>query len=447
MKDKDTIVRNYILQQLEDGTLEAGDKLLAARAISAQINVSFAKVQQGIEKLVQDGVLETVPRQGTFVQKDWQKRILQTNFCAFKPRQELPWLKGLSDIFAKRLPQLRISPEFKKSVFELRTTLAIQSDRDEYMDLAEIFDKCYPDKSIFFKHPFKTFYMDGKLPGIPFIFSPRVMLFNPKLLTEAGCRPPNAGWTWDDFINKVRKLKKTLPKENIFNWHSSYFLWINFVFRAGGSLIDYTADDPVQIDSPKTQHGLQLFTDLKNELGIKYVNDNFNKIFFEGKAAFLIAPREFLPQIVDAGLKDWDAVSLPLIEGGADLTAQATDLICIRKSCIDPALAEKFVRVMLSDEVQDFIAAERYGIPIRKSSAFKSIDIDDPRDSLFLSEASKISAEYNIDSPELSAMVRDGIRQVWSNGNDVKKTTKELADAVRVFIKIKQQNNIKEHLS
>jgi DNA-binding transcriptional regulator YhcF (GntR family) len=130
MKDKDTIVRNYILQQLEDGTIKEGDKLLAARVISSQINVSFAKVQQGIEKLVQDGVLETVPRQGTFVQKDWHNRILQTNFCTYNSKKLL-WLENMPTIFSQKLPQLRASSKFKRGVFELMTTLTIQSDKDD----------------------------------------------------------------------------------------------------------------------------------------------------------------------------------------------------------------------------------------------------------------------------------------------------------------------------
>jgi ABC-type glycerol-3-phosphate transport system substrate-binding protein len=439
MENKITKLRNYILDLLESGTLKEGDKLPGARRISSEIGVSFSKVQQGIEKLVQDGVLETVLRQGTFVQKGWHERILQANFCTFKHLKGLPWLKKLTDIFAKRLPQMRIASEFENGIFELRTTLMLQSNRDEYMDLSEIFDKCYQDKSIFFKHPFKTFYIDGKLFGIPFIFSPRVMLYNPKLLKQGDCEEPKLGWTWYDFINCVKKLKKTVPHENIFNWHSGAHLWINFIFRAGGALFDFDADDPVAIDHPKTQYGLQLFTDLKNELGIERINDDNSKSFLNGETVFMVAPREFLPQIIAAGLKEWNAVPLPLIEGGSDITAQATDLICIRKDCVDNRMAEEFVMTMLSEEVQDFIAAEKYGIPIRKSSAFKSIDLEDPRDTLFLSESSKISAQYNIDSPELSKLIQDGIRQIWANGNNVKKTTTELASAVRILLKIKQQ--------
>lgn len=120
--------------------------------------------------------------------------------------------------------------------------------------------------------------------------------------------------------------------------------------------------------------------------------------------------------------------------------AQSTDLLCIRKECVDRELAMKFLRFMLSEEVQDYIAAEKYGIPIRKSSAQKSIDISDPRDILFLTEMESMSAEYNLDSPELTRLIQGGIRRIINNGElPLKQSLEELAQAVRVFLIVKKE--------
>jgi ABC-type glycerol-3-phosphate transport system substrate-binding protein len=310
------------------------------------------------------------------------------------------------------------------------------------MDLQEIFDKLYPDKSDFFSHPFKNFVIEGRLPGIPFIFSPRAMFYNPEILQSANCPFPEAGWNWEDFIEKIRLLKKSIPPENIFPWIPAAFVWMNLVFRAGGCLLDPESPDPVKIDHPKTQKGLQLFTDLKNELfpDKKDVRNSDND-FYHGKVAFIIAPREILPLFKKTGFNNWRTVALPTIEGGKDISAQATDLICIRKSCADKNMAEKFVKLMLSEEVQDFIAEEQYGIPIRKSSAMKSINMENPNDALFLSEIYKVRSDYNIYSSDLSILIREGLKQIWENGKDVKTTTTELANAVRIFLKIRRQKN------
>ncbi|OGV52134.1 MAG: hypothetical protein A2017_19735 [Lentisphaerae bacterium GWF2_44_16] len=443
MEDKALKVRNYILDRLEGGELKPGQKLPGAREISGTLKISFMKVQQALEQLVRDGILEAVPRRGTFVQHEWQNRILQSNFTAFKTYFGLPWLSGLEKIFAEKLPQLRVREKFRRSIFELRTTVTVQSESRDYLDLAPIFDKCYPDKSVFFTHPFKTFYINGRLPGIPFIFSPRVMFYNPELLKKAGVSFPRPGWTWDDFLVIVRKLKKTLPSEKIFDWHSAPSLWINIIFRAGACLMDPEREDMVMIDHPRTQYALELLSCLKKELNYdgNRPYPDYVREFCKGELAFFIEPREIMPFIKRSKFKNWATVPIPFIEGGRDISAQATDLICIRNTCTDYQTAEEFVRLMLSEEVQDFIGAEAYGIPIRKSSAFKSIDIEDPRDALFLTEASKTSAQYNIDSPELCAMINDGIRQILNNSENIKKATRELADAVRIFLNIKKHNN------
>jgi ABC-type glycerol-3-phosphate transport system substrate-binding protein/DNA-binding transcriptional regulator YhcF (GntR family) len=458
MEDKITTTRNYIIDLLESGKLKSGDKLPGARAIAASIKVSFVKIQQALDKLVQDGILETIPRQGTFVQRNWEDRILQTNFTLFN--KDLPWIAGFEKLLAARIPQLRLCREFPQSVFELRTTLYVQNNRNDYLDLRQFFDRIYPDKSLFFNHPFKNFYIDRKLAGIPFIFSPRVMFYNPELLKKFDCAEPHQGWTWEEFMQSVRKMRtQNVPGSEIFNWEAKISQWINVVFRAGGCLISSSPSDPVAIDHPRTRYGLQLYTELLHELNVSCDDSYYDDIeqyhveqFAAGKLAFMLSVRESLAVFRHAGFDCWKTVSLPMIKGGVDITAQATDLICVRKTCTDPALIEEFVRFMLSEETQDFIGMEKYGIPIRKSSAFKSIDTESPRDMLFLSETNKISAQYNISSSEMTSMIEEGIRRIWRYNLDLDQATGALAQAIRFFLQIKQvpgnsilaKNKIKE---
>lgn len=130
------------------------------------------------------------------------------------------------------------------------------------------------------------------------------------------------------------------------------------------------------------------------ELLISYLDS-----FVSGETAFLLSERESLCYLKHRNFNDWGVVPLPRMPGGKNVMAQATDLLCVRKECVDPERIRAFLAFMLSEEVQDYIATEKYGIPIRKSSAQKSIDLTDRRDLLFLSEMNSMSAEYNLDSP------------------------------------------------
>ena len=440
MESKVSQVLDHITKQLESGKLKSGDKLPGARDIARELKISFAKVQQSIELLVNEGILESIPRKGTFVQQKWHERILQCNMSLFAGPERLPWLPGFKDALANELPELRVSRAFPRSTFEVRTTWTVQSEHDSYMDLSEVLNECYPDKTEFFTHPFKTFRIGGKLCGIPIIFSPRVVFYNMDILKKANCKAPANNWTWNDLMSCIHRIKETLPDTNIINWNPGPHLFMNVIFRAGGALLSSDRNAPVMIDHPRTKYGIKLFRELRDAIGFK-IPEDYSRIreenFMNGKMAFMVSAREELPLIEKAGLKNWGTAPLPHIEGGLDITAQATDLLCVRKSCTDMNAVTKLVKLMLSEEFQDYIAKLKYGIPIRKSSAMKSINIEDPRDFLFITEAPKITAEYNIDSPELAMMIKNGIGQILESDADIDASTGRLADAVRTFLSIR----------
>ena len=130
MEDKITFVRNHILGMLERGELKGGDKLPGARELMPGEKISLPTVQSAIEILVHEGVLETFPRRGTFVQKAWRSRILQQNLVLFRPRLE--WLDDLWQLARREVPEVWISDKFTEGVFELRTTQYVQAYHNQH---------------------------------------------------------------------------------------------------------------------------------------------------------------------------------------------------------------------------------------------------------------------------------------------------------------------------
>ena len=438
MKDKISQVCDYILDRLESGEYRSGETIPSARKIEKTVDASFAMIQHAVTTLAQAGILHCVNRQGSMVQPDWDKRLMPNHFVLFNPR--LPWIPGFRKLVEEKLPEMRLCSRFRYGMFEVRTTLPLQQDRDEYLDLAPYFDELFPDRSLFFEAPFRSFRnSDGSIHGIPFIFSPRVMFCNPAYLRKAGLKMPGADWTFDEFLSILKQLKEVFPPENLLNYSQLPFFWMNFVFRSGGALVEPNAENPVRIDSPETIRGIEAVRALRRLLP-GYTSRQWGNGFCNGKLAFMLGDRELLNLIHHTGMEEWQVLPLPHIPGGANRMAQSTDLLCIRKECVDRELAMKFLRFMLSEEVQDYIAAEKYGIPIRKSSAQKSIDISDPRDILFLTEMESMSAEYNLDSPELTRLIQGGIRRIINNGElPLKQSLEELAQAVRVFLIVKKE--------
>ena len=277
--------------------------------------------------------------------------------------------------------------------------------------------------------------------AVPFIFSPKVMFYNRSVLKRNNCPEPKFDWRWSDFIDSVKLLKRTMQPGLLLNYHSDPHYWINFVIRSGGALVEQDPENPVRIDSPETVAGIRAVRELAGVLEQQEIAGPHLESFIAGETAFLLAEREILCYLNHRKFDDWGVVPLPRMQGGTDKMSQATDLLCVRKECVDPDMIRGFLAFMLSEEVQDYIAAEKYGIPIRKSSAQKTIDLTDKRDLLFLTEMNNMFAEYNLNSPELMNLIQSGISQIIrEQERPLEKSLKRLADAVRIFLEIKNTN-------
>lgn len=437
MLNKVTDVRHYVLNLLEEGTLQAGQRLPGARELALKLGISFLKVQQAIETLCQDGVLETVSRTGTYVQPGWEKRVLRENLAVYNRLHRMPWMSGLLKELNRDIGGLRTTFAFEQGMLEIRTTRHVLVHQREYMDLGPIFDECYPDKSVFFDKPMRPFTVNGRTVGIPLSFSPRMIFFNPSVFERAGCPQPRLGWTWDEFMETVRILKRTLPVNRIIDWHTQFFLWVNFVVRAGGGLFAPDQADPVMVDHPKTLAGLRRFAELGEELDhVHFDGDAFHEAFLAGEAAMHIDGRQQLHYLGMSNNTGWSVVPLPLMPDGMDVTAQATDLICVRTACASPKLARQYVMSMLSERVQDYLAQVKQNIPIRRSSALKSIDLGDPRDAMFAVEMGKLSTSFNLGEPYPGELVSDGITQLLERRANLEEGLDELARFSRLWLKI-----------
>jgi hypothetical protein len=224
LNNKITDVRHHVLDLLEQGRLSAGQRLPGSRELASTLDISFLKVQQAIETLCQDGILESVPRKGTFVQRDWNSRVLRENLVVYNQLHRLPWLSGLLEELNREIGGLRTTFAFQQGMLEVRTTRHVLVNNADYMDIGEFFAECYPDRSVFFERPMEPFTVNGRTVGIPISFSPRVIFYNPEVFRRAGCPMPRSGWTWNEFMECVRILKQTLPLNRIIDWHHYFFL-------------------------------------------------------------------------------------------------------------------------------------------------------------------------------------------------------------------------------
>ena len=432
MSDKLQSAREHILRKIEDGILCGGSKLPAAREYAEELGVSLAIMQMAFTSLTRDGILSSVPRQGTYVREDWMERILPGSFQTFRP----VWKQVLSKLIARDVPGVRVYDKFRNGMYEITTTWAAQFRQEEYLDLTGLFEEVYPERSDFFMSQFhSSSSRNGKLYGIPLIFSPWVIACNTDMIRRAGAEIPHPGWTWGEFLALVRQLKRSYTADQIFPYFRAPGFWMSFLFRAGGAIIvRENGRYEVRLDTPQTMNGFRKLHELRQILGENagsVLHKQARRQFMNGSLALCDGTREDMNFNADF---NWICVPLPMIPGGSDRTRQAGDLFCVRKQVNDFDEVKAMIRLLLSSEVQERLGELRYGIPIRRSAAIRSFNEEDSRDRVFFSEMTRISPDCSLAWPELYQMVFRCMDRIWFDHADPAKIVPELASAMRVFI-------------
>ncbi len=431
----DDIVRNWILDGIESGGISAGGKLPGAREIAARCGISFLMAQRAIASLVQDGVLTCIPRRGAFVKPGWEERLIANHLVLFSNTRE--WVPKLRERMRAELPELRLCSGFKRGMFEVRTTYTLQRDRNQYMDLAPILNRCFFGREEFYEHPFQGFReSDGRLFGIPFDFSPRVLFCNTRLLKYYRIPLPAEGWEWGEFLEIIRRLRRDLSDIEILNYTESPYWWMNIFFRAGGRLLEREAGRTCRffLNTPESIRALHALRELYQALRPERREEGNAQRFSSGSQLFSIADRNYISAIRADGLTDWCTLPLPRIPGGKPLTAQATDLICIRKECTDDSTAEAFIRFMLSESVQDILGSSKNGIPILRKAAEKSFADGDERDAVFKKEMFHVTSDYNIDSSGITEIIYYRIVKLIRESMPLEEAIAEFSRAVDLIL-------------
>ena len=427
-------VRHYVLDKLENGTLDAGMRLPGSRKISDELNISRPVVQSALETLVNEGILRSVSRSGLYVDNAWQCRRTRNTLRVYTGDEFLPWMAMFRRECAAFAPEIHISQRCEEGDFEIVTTAVAQTHHKEFADLAPLLSYCYPDLSPFYAEQLKPFMQQEKLTALPFLFSPRLIACNRKMLEKADIPEPSPDWTLNDFAEIVQKLSENSGIENIFLWNSSYYLWMNFVLSAGGRLFCTNLKDPVCFDSKEAIAALKIFHSLK---GKKSVGSGKDYIFGCGKYVFSVIDSQIYG--LQQKMFDRDFIFLPMPGISPEHTGssiQATELLVMRRRCADSKLAIPLIRFLWSEKFQNHLAELHHGIPLRKSS-LQAVSGKMP-DSVFKEVLNKLNSEYHLSSPDLFKLISSGISHILSGDDDIAEQVSELAYVVRKYLKYTQ---------
>jgi len=120
----------------------------------------------------------------------------------------------------------------------------------------------------------------GPIYGVPNDFTPMVIYYNTKSFENAKVAPPQAGWTWDDFVKTAQeltldsagrnRLDPAFDEANVVQWgfrvRKFSFEWIYRVWQNGGDVISPDGTTATgYLDSPESIAAITWLRDLVTE--------------------------------------------------------------------------------------------------------------------------------------------------------------------------------------
>lgn len=196
---------------------------------------------------------------------------------------------------------------------------------------------------------FKLFEFDGKRYGFPKGSYVMHILYNKQIFDDANVEYPQPGWTWDDFVDKAKRL--TNREKGISGFGTTgkgggaTWIWSNFLYQAGGE-VEEIQDGKVKavFGSEAGVKALQLYKDLRwthDVLNPNALADgaDINTDFGNGKIAMITHGDWVVSMMINQfGMKpeQLGIVPMPVGPGGKSQAVQGGSFEIINANVKDP---------------------------------------------------------------------------------------------------------------
>lgn len=409
------------------------DKYLPSEAeLGKQFQLSNNSVRKGLEVLVQEGLIEKIPKVGNRVAAPSPETNTVIRFGYHETIALETGIDFLLDEFHKRYPHIQVQ------------TLKVPASNyfgfyKEYMDanLLDVFtmndynftvlqendavDLLEPVETDPHHYPFLTepFMANGEQLVQPLIFTPLVLCYNKRHFIEKDLPEPDSGWTWDDLFRAARRLAVGNERYGFYYHMLARNRWPLFLLQSG---MKFAPDEhgTYRLDCEKLMEGLDVCKDL---LGMENVfpsmlsasNADAEELFLQQKVSVIITSYSSLNELKDADFP-FDIAPLPSLHEFRTLMI-VIGLAINRKSKVKEA-AKLLADFLRSYESQLNIHRNTLSIPANKRAAEWTGEDKLPRPSRYylyreIIPTFRLASELQLTSKELNAVYREA-KLYWS---------------------------------
>lgn len=368
------------------GRYAPGDFLPSEHQLIEQYRLSKNSVRKGLDLLVEQGIVEKVPRVGTRVTSKSESGAVTIKLAYFPSMLQETNLMTLLERFhsahpgifvllvplplpfmhlTEQLEQLLVNDPVDVIAVNLPflERLATIRPLSEQLEQLEQADGVYP-------FLFRSFQKNGALYAQPFVFSPIVLCYNKEHLRQAGVPDPDSGWTWADLAAAAGKLSANRDRLGFYMHYLSLNRWPLLLLQ---NRIDFKRDDQGRLTFPRSRFcrsietGTKLLTSPgKAPMFLSENDTDTEKLFLQQKVS-MIAASYFSLNLLRAADFEFDIAPLPRLEDAATLLLSVG--LGISKYGKHKHAAKTFIDYCLGADAQLYIRQKTLSIPSVKQAA------------------------------------------------------------------------------
>ncbi len=419
-------IRNGIIA----GDRPIGSFLPSLLDLCSSYQLSKNTVRKGLEQLVEEGIIENIPRIGAKVISQVSAETVTIRFGYYATLIKEVKILQLIEKFEQKYPHIHVVPvrlpDKSKDggiiINDLLPTLDVLTiNLLDYGGLSEP-EKLFETNAVredtysFLQPPFMS---DKELFVQPFIFSPIILCYNKEHFKQSKVPEPNSSWTWKDLQRNGRALFEPLNRYGLFFHAPSENRWPIFLIQNGFSFQNNKTD--MNLSDPKFKQGIELYSQLiqDEQLFPPYFSENDDDVealFLNQKVSMIVVSYMRLNAFQNADF-DYDISPVPYFKDPKTLVV-IIGLALVKQSHNKNA-AKTLIDFLLSDEIQLLIRKETLSIPANATAAeWNGKEVIRNRPSRFSMYREIIPTFYTYQalqaSPETLFAISDELKAYWS---------------------------------
>lgn len=437
LEEMASILRDEIIS----GKRAVGEFLPSELDLTKQFHLSNKSVRKALDMLVEEGLIEKIPKVGNRVTAvaDENKTLVRFGYHP-STNYETALAEMISE-FHGLYPHIQVQPveipsqNFHNSikeyldadlldVFSMNDRSFMEFVENETYNLLEPYE-LNPSLYPFLSEPFMH---QGELLVQPFSYSPVILCYNRDHFAEINLSEPYSGWTWADLLAHSKELAIENERFGFYFHLLSQNRWPIFLFQSGIAF-EQNQHGQYEINEAKLMESLETCRD------IIYMPNVFptmlsaseadaEELFLNGKVSMIMTSYFGLNKIKGASFS-YDIAPLPYLKESKTMLV-IIGLAISRKSKVKEA-ARKVVEFLQSPRAQLIMRKHTLSIPVDKNAAEWKGEESITRPSRYniyreIVPTFKLLSELKLDSVQLSHVLRQA-KLYWSKLQDVKVTS------------------------